>query len=122
MDFAFLMAEQRIKEAIDNGDFDHLPGKGKPLELEDLSSVPPELRIGYKILKNANILLEEVQLKKEMMTLQDLIDCCMDPSEKEKLKKKWNEKSLRFNSLMEKRSLTRSSVFGAYKDKIYKKF
>ncbi|MCQ6267499.1 DUF1992 domain-containing protein [Fictibacillus sp. WQ 8-8] len=122
MDFAFLMAEQRIKEAIDNGDFDHLPGKGKPLELEDLSSVPPELRIGYKILKNANILPEEVQLKKEMMTLQDLIDCCMDPSEKEKLKKKWNEKSLRFNSLMEKRSLTRSSVFGAYKDKIYKKF
>ncbi|MGG1574810.1 DUF1992 domain-containing protein [Fictibacillus sp. NRS-1165] len=122
MDFAFLMAEQRIKDAIDNGDFDHLPGKGKPLELEDLSAVPPELRIGYKILKNANILPEELQLKKEMMTLQDMIGCCMDPGEKEKLKKKWNEKSLRFNRLMEKRSITTSPAFGAYKDKIYKKF
>ncbi|WP_430667124.1 DUF1992 domain-containing protein [Fictibacillus enclensis] len=122
MDFAFMMAEQRIKDAIQKGDLDHLPGKGKPLELEDLSTVPQELRMGYKILKNAGYVPEEVQLKKEMMSIQDLIDLCQDPEEKETLKKKWTEKSLRFNSLMEKRKMSSSSAFGAYRDKIHKKF
>nr|WP_206738176.1 DUF1992 domain-containing protein [Fictibacillus sp. S7] len=116
------MAEQRIKDAIQKGDLDHLPGKGKPLELEDLSTVPQELRMGYKILKNAGYVPEEVQLKKEMMSIQDLIDLCQDPAEKETLKKKWTEKSLRFNSLMEKRKMSSSSAFGAYRDKFHKKF
>ncbi|MDM5336646.1 DUF1992 domain-containing protein [Fictibacillus enclensis] len=116
------MAEQRIKDAIQKGDLDHLPGKGKPLELEDLSTVPQELRMGYKILKNAGYVPEEVQLKKEMMSIQDLIDLCQDPEEKETLKKKWTEKSLRFNSLMEKRKMSNSSAFEAYRDKIHKKF
>ncbi len=45
------IAEQRILEAQRKGEFDNLPGKGKPLELEDLSWVPEELRIGYHVLK-----------------------------------------------------------------------
>nr|WP_170834440.1 DUF1992 domain-containing protein [Fictibacillus solisalsi] len=117
-----MMAEQRIKDAIQKGDLDHLPGKGKPLKLEELSTVPQELRMGYKILKNAGYVPEEVQLKKEMMSIQDLIDLCQNPEEKETLKKKWTEKSLRFNSLMEKRRMSSSSAFGMYRDKIYKKF
>ncbi len=45
------IAEEKIRQAIRNGDLDHIPGKGKPLQLEDLSMVPPELRMSYKILK-----------------------------------------------------------------------
>ncbi|WP_348250838.1 DnaJ family domain-containing protein [Salmonella enterica] len=38
-----------MRQAIGNGDLDYLPGKGIPLQLEDLSMVPPELRMSYKI-------------------------------------------------------------------------
>ena len=43
-----------------------LPGKGKPLELEDLSWVPEDLRIGYHVLKNAHVLPPEVELLKDI--------------------------------------------------------
>ncbi len=119
MDFAAIFAEERIKNAIKDGEFDNLPGKGKPLQLEDMSQVPAELRTGYKILKNAGVLPEEVQLKKDMVTIQDLIDACDDESEKQEMKKRLNEKMLRFTSIMEKRSFSRSSTFSSYKNKMY---
>lgn len=50
------LAEERIREAIDRGDFDDLPGKGKPLDLEDDRHLPDDLRLAYKILKNAGCL------------------------------------------------------------------
>ncbi|WP_371320142.1 J-domain-containing protein [Chengkuizengella axinellae] len=65
---------KKIREAKAKGEFDNLPGKGKKLELEDLSHIPNELRMSYKILKNAGIVPVEMQLKKEIVSLQDLID------------------------------------------------
>ena len=47
------VAEQKIQEALQNGAFDQLPGAGKPLVLEDLSHLPPELRMAYTMLKNS---------------------------------------------------------------------
>ena len=47
------IAERRIEESMAKGDFDDLPGRGKPLELEDDSHVPPELRMAYQVLRNA---------------------------------------------------------------------
>ena len=47
------VAERKIQEALQNGEFDRLPGAGKPLELEDLSHLPPEARMAYTILKNS---------------------------------------------------------------------
>ena len=67
------IAEQRILEAQRKGEFDNLPGKGKPLELEDLSWVPEELRIGYHVLKNAHVLPPEAELLKDIHTLEDLL-------------------------------------------------
>lgn len=60
------MAEQKIAEAMAKGEFDHLPGAGKPLVIEDLSHVPEELRMSYKLLKNAGILPEEFPVTKGM--------------------------------------------------------
>jgi hypothetical protein len=48
-----LVAENKIQAAYEDGAFDHLPGKGQPLALEDDSHLPPELRMAYKILKNS---------------------------------------------------------------------
>ncbi|GBF32730.1 hypothetical protein DCCM_0926 [Desulfocucumis palustris] len=97
------IAEEKIREAIRNGEFENLPGQGKPLRLDDLSSVPQELRAAYVILKNAGILPEELQLQKDIVSLQKHLDCCYGDEEKTGLRKKINEKMLRFNLLMDKR-------------------
>ena len=54
------IVEQRIKEAMEKGEFDNLPGKGRPIPLEDDSHVPEDLRLAYKVLKNADCLPPEL--------------------------------------------------------------
>lgn len=75
------IAERRIQEAIERGEFDNLPGKGKPLPLEDDSHIPHELRMAYKILKNAGCLPPEMQVKKEILELKELLDNMEDEKE-----------------------------------------
>ena len=55
------IAERRIAEAIARGEFDRLPGAGKPLALDDDSLVPEEVRVAYRILKNAGFVPEEAE-------------------------------------------------------------
>lgn len=69
------IAEERIARARDAGEFDGLPGAGKPLELDDDSLVPEELRAGYRLLKNAGFLPPEVEAMREAASLESLIRC-----------------------------------------------
>lgn len=119
MDIVAVIAEGRIREAMERGELDNLSGKGKPLALDDLSHVPEELRAGYIIMKNAGVLPEEMVLKKEIVSLQKLIDCCHEEGERESLRRKLTQKVLRFDMMMEKRRV--NFALGYYKDKIYKK-
>jgi hypothetical protein len=82
MDFFARIAENLILEAIEAGLFDNLPGKGRPLQLEDDRHIPPELRLAYKILKNADCLPPELELRREIVTLQDLVVSMEDEAEK----------------------------------------
>lgn len=72
------LVEQQISQSIKNGELDHLPGKGKPLQLDDDSQVPQELRAGYRILKNAGYLPLEIQQRQEALHLCDLLKS-LDP-------------------------------------------
>lgn len=57
-----IIAERKIEEAIERGEFDDLPGAGQPLDLDDLDpSLPEELRLAYRILKNAGISAADTQ-------------------------------------------------------------
>jgi len=47
------LVERRIQSAIARGEFDDLPGAGRPLALDDDALVPEELRVAYRLLKNA---------------------------------------------------------------------
>jgi len=67
------IVERRIKEAQERGDFDNLPGHGQPIHLEDDSHIPEDLRLVYKILKNADCLPPEVEIKKEILTTEALL-------------------------------------------------
>lgn len=68
------IAEERIKEAMEMGLFDELEYKGKPLEIKEDPFVPEELRIAYRILKNAGFLPKEVELRKEIERLEEFMD------------------------------------------------
>ncbi|MET0152257.1 MAG: DnaJ family domain-containing protein [Candidatus Binatia bacterium] len=97
------IAEARIRDAIARGEFDDLAGKGRPLRLEDLSTVPEDLRSAYLLLKNAGVLPDEMQIRKEMVTLEALLDACADPQERTRLRDDLNWKMIRYQVLMERR-------------------
>jgi len=90
MDFFIRLAENRILEAIEAGQFDDLVGKGHPLKLEDDSNVPPELRMAYKIMKMADCLPPELEMRKEIVRLQDLVGSLPDEAEKLKQMRRLN--------------------------------
>ena len=99
MSFFWRIAEERIKEAQRAGAFDNLPGKGKPLALEDLSWVPEDLRIGYHILKNAHVLPPEAELLKDIHTIEDLLKHVEDEGERRALAKSIQCKLIRLDML-----------------------
>jgi multidrug efflux pump subunit AcrA (membrane-fusion protein) len=57
------IAEARIEDAIERGEFEDLPGRGRPLDLEPMRGVPPELRAAYRLLRGAGVAPEEVRLR-----------------------------------------------------------
>ena len=97
------IAEQRILDAIAAGEFDELPGFGKPLELEDLALVDPELRASYVLLRGANVLPEELTVRKELVGLGDLLRACEDPVERATIEDRRRALALRYEILMERR-------------------
>lgn len=112
------IAEEKIAEAVARGDLDNLPGAGKPLVIEDLSMVPEDLRMSYKLLKNAGVLPEELQLQKECVQLRDLLHACRSEGEKSEVSRKLTEKSLRLRMLLEQRGLDSSAVFREYEQAV----
>ena len=71
--FLEVVAERKIREALERGEFANLPGAGKPLRLEDDSMIPEDLRVAYKILRNAGCIPPELEVRKEILTLRDLL-------------------------------------------------
>lgn len=114
------VVEDRIAEAQKAGAFDNLPGKGKPLELEDLSWVPEDLRVAYHILKNAHVLPPEVELLKEIHTLEDLLKYIEDEGERRAALKSIQGKVIRLD-LLKRRSFPLQTV-RYYGKKLVQKF
>lgn len=116
MDFVSRMAESRIRDAVERGELADLPGKGEPLRLDDVSRVPAGLRAGYLLLRNADVLPEEMQLRKEMVSLEGLIRACENDGERSRLERGRREREIRYRILMERR--TRTSAHVTYGTKI----
>ena len=93
------IVEERILKAQKMGEFENLPGAGKPLAFEDNRFIPEELRLAYKILKNADCLPVEIELKKEIKQTQDLLAGMQETSKKYRLLKKLNFLILKLNSI-----------------------
>ncbi|MCS7163672.1 MAG: DUF1992 domain-containing protein [Thermodesulfovibrio sp.] len=120
MDIFEKIAEEKIREAMEQGLFNDLPNKGKPLKLEDLSFVPEDLRIAYKILKNAGCIPPEMEIRKEIIDLKDLLKTIDDDEERIKRIRELNFKLLKLN--IGKKRPFYIEDFPEYEDKIIKKF
>jgi len=73
MDIIEKIAEEKIREALERGDFADLPGSGQPIVLDDDSMIPEELRASYRVLKNAGFVPAEIGIRKDIASLQGLI-------------------------------------------------
>jgi hypothetical protein len=93
------IVEERIRDAQRRGMFNHLEGAGKPLKPDEFANVPEELRLAYKILKNADMLPPEIELKKEIIQTEDLLRGMGDTVEKYRTIKKLNFLILKLNSM-----------------------
>jgi hypothetical protein len=92
------IVEERIKSAQKGGAFNDLPGTGKPLDLEDDEHVPQDLRLAYKILKNADCLPPEIEAQKEIQRTEDLLAAMKDTAERYRILTKLNFLILKVNS------------------------
>lgn len=97
--------EERIKEAMARGEFDDLPGKGKPLDLDAYFNTPEDVRMAFSILKSNNFVPEEVEMMKEIADLKDKLDTCEVEDDREKLRSKLYEKRLALSLLFERRRI-----------------
>ena len=93
------IVEERIKIAQKKGDFQDLPGSGQPLDLDDDRFVAEDLRLAYKILKNADYVPAEIEIKKEIIKTEQLLEGLKDEREKYCILKKLNFLIMKFNSL-----------------------
>ena len=91
------IAEERIRDAMEEGLFDNLPGKGKPLNLDDDSGVPEDLRLAYKVLKNANCLPIEMELRKQVFSLRQLLAAAIDEPTRHAFRRELNAVTLSLN-------------------------
>ncbi len=76
------VAEERIQEAIRRGDFDNLPGAGKPLAFDDDLLVPAEVRVAHRILKNAGLVPVEVLERREIVDLESSLPTVRNGAER----------------------------------------
>ncbi|MBT8355416.1 MAG: DUF1992 domain-containing protein, partial [Desulfofustis sp.] len=67
------IAEQRIAKAIEDGTLKTEGWKNRPLPLDDDAFVPDDLKMAYKILKNSGYVPPEIETRKEIQKLEDLI-------------------------------------------------
>jgi hypothetical protein len=114
------IVEERIRKAQKKGEFENLEGSGKPLDLLEDQMVAEELRLAYKILKNADCLPPEVELKKEIQQTEELLSGMGETAAKYRTMKKLNFLIMKLNTLR-----NTSIEFEApqkYSDKMIEKF
>jgi hypothetical protein len=120
MDAFEKIAERKIREAIQNGEFDNLLNSGKPIDLDEDCLIPQELRMAYRVLKNSGCRPPELEIRNEIISLRSMINSLDDDKERMKKIRELNFKLLKLNELRKKPLDIED--FPEYQDKFYRKF
>ncbi|HXX54311.1 MAG TPA: DnaJ family domain-containing protein, partial [Thermodesulfovibrionales bacterium] len=91
------IAEERIRRAIEDEEFANLPNAGKPLTFDDETWIPEDMRLSYRILKNAGCIPPELEKRREILNLKVLLDTLDDDKERMKKLRELNFRMMEFN-------------------------
>src|SRR5262245_45944688 len=92
---------RKFRRRWQGGEFDNLPGKGKPLDLDAYFATPEHLRMGYSILRSAEIIPEEMELLRQIENLKKSLESSTTEIEGKTLRQQLSEKLTSFNMRME---------------------
>jgi DnaJ homologue, subfamily C, member 28, conserved domain len=95
--------EKLIDEWVSQNSEEHLPGKGKPLDLEEYFRWPEDKRMGYSLIREAGCVPPEVALLQEVDSLNQSIDRCTDPEKRRRLRDRLQARQVEFNIHLEER-------------------
>ena len=94
------IVEERIRVAQQKGQFDNLDGRGKPLPRDVIGdTVPEDLRLSYRILRNADCVPPEVELQHEIRRTEDLLAGMTETRHKYGILKKINYLIIKLNTM-----------------------
>lgn len=103
------VVEEIIQAAMARGEFDNLPGRGKPLDLEAYFGLPEDERMALTLLRNAGYAPEEVQLLRDIAELKDRLAAAGDDAGRRAIHKAIDDKTLAYNLLLDRRRARRKS-------------
>ena len=104
------IVEALIKEAMERGEFDNLPGKGKPIDLSEYFETPEEVRMANSVLKSAGMTSREVDLLKEIAELKQLLAAVLVEKKKQEIQKKIQQKQVEFSLMLERQKKHRKGT------------
>jgi hypothetical protein len=96
------IVEESTKKAQERGEFDNLPGKGRPIDLSAYFEMPEDVRVAQSVLKNAGFLSREGELLNEIAELRQILAAVTEEKKKQELEKQIREKQVEFSLLMER--------------------
>ncbi len=107
------IVEAIIQEAMERGEFDNLPGKGKPIDLTEYFETPEDVRLAHSVLKNAGMTSREVDLLKEIAELKQILTAALDEQKKwrsapwrqersQEIERQIRQKQVEFSLIMER--------------------
>jgi hypothetical protein len=97
------LADNRIREAMEQGAFDNLPGAGRPVSLDEYFSTPEDVRMAYSILKNANCRPAEVELLNEVARLEQAVAAATDDVSRDAAQRELAHRRTELAVLLERR-------------------
>ena len=116
------LVEDLIKKAQREGQFDNLPGAGKPLPPDEFAHYPEDIRMVMRILKNSGHDAEAQFIKEEMSGLQHQMKKALG-KEKTELEQQYNQKLTQMNRILKKKGIqTNSSAFKQYQSEMSDRF
>ena len=103
------IVEAIIREAMERGEFDNLPGQGKPIDLTEYFETPEETRLAHSMLKNAGMTPREVDLLKEIAELKQVRAAVLDEEKKQEIQQQIQKKQVEFRLVLERQKREKRS-------------
>ena len=96
------LVESMIKDAQERGEFDNLPGRGKPIDLSAYFDTPEDVRVAQSVLKNAGMTSREVDLLREIAELKQALPSLLDENKNREVQKEIEKKQIEFSLMLER--------------------